>query len=164
MSPINLNSIGLPGWKVVRDRMQMADLRTGYLDYEQLGAEVVNVADDLLGFGIETVYVSFGFGCERGKAVQWEEVPVPTRGLVQFITDSEADGTFALREADLQICVPGVEFLLCHERDVHCSGAEGALLRAVRRRWSRDYEHSHERRSGGQWHRLAGRPKDSRDA
>jgi hypothetical protein len=55
-----------------------------------------------------------------------------------------------------------VEFLLCHERDVHCTGEVCPLLAAVRRRWTSEYEHSYEKRSGGRWHRLTGRPKDSR--
>jgi hypothetical protein len=52
--------------------------------------------------------------------------------------------------------------LFCHERDVHCTGEECPLLLAVRKRWTREYERSYERRSGGRWHRLTGRPKDSR--
>ena len=140
----------------------MVELTTGYLDFEQLDAEVVNIADDLLAFGVDTAYVTFGFGCERDKPVQWEEIPVPVRRLVQFIADSEADETFTLGESDLHIRGGGVEFLLCHERDLHCSGAMCPLLLEVRMRWTRDYEHSYERRCGGQWHRLTGRPKDSR--
>src|SRR5687768_15887041 len=125
----------------------MVELSTGYLDFEQLDAEVVNIADDLLAFGVETAFVTFGFGCERGKAVQWEEIPVPVRDLVQFVAESESEGMFELGEADLHVRAGGVEFLLCHERDVHCSGEECPLLAAVRKRWSGEYKHSGERRS-----------------
>jgi hypothetical protein len=141
----------------------VTELSTGLLDYEQLDAEVIAIADDLQAFGLDTAFVTFGFGCERGRAVQ-PEIPVPVTGLVQFVADSEADGTFDLGESDLFIRAAGVEFRLGHERDVHCSGSECPLLSAVRRRWTREYEHGYERRSGGQWHRLKGRAKDSRGA
>src|SRR5205085_6953429 len=72
-------------------QQRMVELSTGYLDFEQLDAEVVNIADDLVAFGVDTAYVTFGFGCERGKAVQWQEIPVPVRSLVQFVADGEAD-------------------------------------------------------------------------
>jgi hypothetical protein len=67
-----------------------------------------------------------------------------------------------LAESDLHIRGGGVEFLLCHEGDVHCIGKVCPLLLSVRERWTRQYSHSQERRHGGQWHRLTGRPKDSR--
>jgi hypothetical protein len=140
----------------------MVELSTGYLNFAQLDAEILNIVDDLLAFGIDTVYITFGFGCERDRAIQWEEIPVAVRGLAQFIADSEADETFELGESDLHIRGGGVEFLLCHEGDVHCTGNMCPLLAAVRRRWTCEYEHSHEKRSGGPWHRLTGRPKDSR--
>ena len=108
----------------------MIELNTGYLDFEQLDAEVVNIADDLLAFDIGTVYVSFGFGCRKEKLLQTEDIPVSVRALVRFIADSESEETFALGESDLLIRAGGVEFKLCHERDVHCSGEENQLLAA----------------------------------
>jgi hypothetical protein len=115
-----------------------------------------------LAFGIDTAYITFGFGCDRERVVQWEDIPVPVHTLARFIADSEADETLELGESDLHIRGGGVEFLLCHEGDVHCTGKMSPLLAAVRKRWTHDYEHAYEKRSGGQWHRLAGRPKDSR--
>jgi hypothetical protein len=67
-----------------------------------------------------------------------------------------------LGESDLHIRVGGTAFLLCHERDIHCSGEASPFLLAIRKRWTRQYEHSYERRHGGPWRRLSGRPKDSR--
>jgi hypothetical protein len=141
----------------------MIELTTGYLDFEQLDAEVIAIVDDFKAFGVDTVYLSFGFACHRDTLVQSEDVPVRTGELARFIADGEADGTFELGESDLSIRGGGLEFLLCHERDIHCLGEESAALLAVRKRWTRTYEHSHERRSGGRWHRLTGRPKDTRN-
>jgi len=140
----------------------MIELSTGYLDFEQLDAEVVAIADDFYAFGVDTLYVTFGFGSRPDKLVQSEEVPVCTSELARFIADCEADETFELGDSDLHIRGGGITFLLCHERDIHCSGEESPALLEVRKRWTRDYEHSYERRSGGQWHRLTGRPKDTR--
>ena len=140
----------------------MVELSTGYLDLEQLDTEIINIVDDLLAFGVEIAYVTFGFGCERDMVVQWEEISVPIRALIEFVANSESQGTFDLGEADLHIRADAIEFRLCHERDVHCSGEECTLLAAVRIRWAREYEHSCEQRSGGVWRRLNGRPKDSR--
>lgn len=140
----------------------MVELSTGYLDFEQLDSEVLAIVEDFQAFDVGTVYVTFGFGCESDLFVQSEEVPVHTSDLARFVADCEADETFDLGGSDLYLRGGGVEFLLCHERDVHCSGEESPLLLSVRKRWSREYEHSYERRSGGEGHRLAGRPKDGR--
>jgi hypothetical protein len=142
----------------------MIELNTGYLDFEQLDDEVVAIAEDFHAFGIDTVYVTFGIFCQCDNLAQSEDVSVPTSQLVRFIATCEVDGTFELGESNLYIEGGGLKFLLCHERDIHCSGEESPSLMAVRRRWAREYRHSCERRSGGQWHRLTGRPKDSRNA
>jgi hypothetical protein len=142
----------------------MMELSTGYLEFQQLDDEVVAIAEDFHASGIDTVYVTFGFACQCDNLVQSEDVPVPTSQLVRFVANCEADGTFELGESNLYIQGGGLKFLLCHERDIHCSGEESPSLMAVRRRWTREYEYSSERRSGGQWHRPTGRTKDSRNA
>ncbi len=142
----------------------MIELSTGYLNFEQLDDEVVAIAEDFHAFGIDVVYVTFGIFCQRDDLVQYADVPVPTSQLIRFVANCEADGTFELGGSDLSIQGGGLRFLLCHERDIHCSGEETPSLMAVRKRWTREYEHSRERRSGGQWHRLTGRPKDTRNA
>ncbi len=141
----------------------MIESNTGYLDTEQLDAKVLAIVDDFRGFGIGTVYVTFGFGCRLDKLVQWDEVPVCTSELPRFLDDFAAEETFELGEADLHIRGGGVEFRLCHEHDVHCSGDGNPLILSVRRRWARDYPKSWDRTSGGEWRRLTGRPKDSRN-
>ena len=115
----------------------MIELNTGYLDFEKLDDEVVAIAEDFHAFGIETVYVTFGIFCQRDDLVQYADIPVSTSQLVRFIADCEADGTFQLGESDLHIIGGGLEFLLCHERDIHCSGEETSSLMAVRKRWTR---------------------------
>ena len=118
----------------------MIELNTGYLDFEQLDAEFINIADGLLAFGIETVYVTYGFGCNAEKTIESEEIPVPIRKLVQFIVDSESDGVFELGEADLIIQAGNVEFRVCHECDIHCCGVMCPLLMSFRKRWATDYK------------------------
>jgi hypothetical protein len=92
----------------------MVELTTCYLNFEQLDAEIVNLADDLVAFRVDTAYVTFGFACEHEKSVQWQEIPAPVRSLVKFVADSEADETFRLGESDLDIRGGAVEFLACH--------------------------------------------------
>jgi hypothetical protein len=140
----------------------MTELTTGYLSFEQLEAEVLSIVDDLKSFAIGTVYLTFGCGSQADASVQWQDIPVPVDRLAAFVAESEDTGLFELGEADLFIRAEGLEFLLCHERDIHCSGEESPRLAAVRRRWARDYEFSNEKRSGGPWRRLTGRPKDPR--
>jgi hypothetical protein len=122
---------------------------------DQFDAEVLAVADDLRAFGRETVYVTCGFGCDL--LAQWQDVPVPTAGFTEHLTELERLGVYELGEADLFVSAAGVEFRLCHEGDIHCSAkADCPLLSAVRRRWRQAYEYSWERQHQGPWRRLAG--------
>jgi hypothetical protein len=135
----------------------MIELSTGYLDFGQLDDEVIAIIDDLRSFDVLTTFVTFGFACRIDALAQWEEIPVPTDRLARFIDDSEADGTFELGESDLILRAGGLEFRLCHERDVHCIGPDGPMLRAVRDRWRWDHEHGWERIGDGRWRRLVRR-------
>ncbi|AMV37432.1 hypothetical protein [Planctomyces sp. SH-PL62] len=135
------------------------ELTTGYPTFEELDAEIVSVVDDFRAMGVETIHVTFGFGCALDARVQSQDVPVPLGRLIRFIEDAEADGTFQLRESDLILQGGGLEFLFCHEGDVHCYGRESPRLLAVRRRWRREHEQSADRRCGGRYRRLTGRPK-----
>ncbi|WP_165248198.1 hypothetical protein [Paludisphaera soli] len=135
------------------------ELTTGYLTFEELDAEVVASIDDFRSMGVETIFLTFGFGCDREDRLQFEEIPVALGDLIHFIQDAEADGTFELGESDLVLRGGGLEFLFCHEGDVHCYGRESPPLLAVRRRWRRDYEWSEDRQCGGRHRRLTGRPK-----
>ena len=78
----------------------MIELSSGYLSFEQLDLEVIAIVDDFKAFGVDTVYLTFGFGCDHDARVQSKDVPVRTSDLAQFVADSEADGTFELGDSD----------------------------------------------------------------
>jgi hypothetical protein len=118
----------------------MTEYRTGYLSLDELEAEVIAVSEDLSAAGVETAYVTYGFGCDSYDLPQREAIPVPVGRLPWFVADGEVRGVFELGEADLDIAGGGVTYTLCHEHDVHCAGPDGSgLLRAVRERWRGQY-------------------------
>ena len=69
--------------------MRMIELTTGYLNFEQLDAEVTAIVDDLKAFGVDTVYISFGCGCNHDAIVQSEDIPVRVGEIARFIADGE---------------------------------------------------------------------------
>jgi len=136
----------------------MIEICTGRLALDQLDDELLAVADDLRAFGHDTVFVSCGFGCHHELLTQWQDVPVAVPRLIEHITELESMGVYELGEADLFVGAGRVEFRICHESDVHCSGDVACrLVSHVRRRWTQCYEHSSERQHKGPWRRLARR-------
>jgi hypothetical protein len=135
----------------------MTELVVRLMVEDDFEPEIHAVGELLLLAGISTVYVTYGFGCEREAVIQGEEIAVSTDHLAQFILDSEAMGLFELGANDLHIRsgTGHIEFLLCHEHDIHFQGEETRLLRQVRSRWSRRYGHCYERRSGGEWRLIS---------
>jgi hypothetical protein len=118
----------------------MIEYRTGPLSLDELEAEILAMTDDPSAAGIDTAYVTYGFGCDRFDLIQPEAIPVAVHRLAWFVADSEARGVYELGEADLEIAGGGVTYTLCHEHDVHCAGPqESGLLQAVRERWRSRY-------------------------
>lgn len=140
----------------------MFELSTDVLDAERLDAELLAVVADFKALGVAEVRVVFGFGCDPDALGR--EVPVAVEELVGFVADREADGTIELGDCNLVVLVGGLEFLFCHERDVHCSGEPSEALSAVRERWRRRYRNVWEREDDGPWRPLGDRPGDETDA
>ena len=136
----------------------MIELVTGYLDAAEMDIELVAIVEHFRAIQVETVFVSFGFGCQRDQLLQADLVPIGINLLLESLADHEARGIFELGESNVMIEGGGLAYLVCHEHDIHCSGEENSALRQVRRRWARDHEGSQERRNGGRWRRIRGRP------
>src|SRR4051794_15564660 len=121
----------------------MTELIVRPVEEDWFETEIHAMSELLLRARITTLYVTYGFGC----AHEGEEIPVSTDHLARFVQDSEESGFFVLGEDNLHIRsgVGHIEFLLCHEHDIHFMGKETRLMRQVRSRWSRRYPRCYER-------------------
>jgi len=136
------------------------ELCTGFIRFAEIEDEIEAMIDLLQESGIHVVLVSYGFGCNVEDLEETEDIPVATSLLGDFLDRNEDAGIYPFGEADLEIRTEAgeIRFLLCHEGDVHCSGADVHLVGRVRARWKSVYGHSYEHEGEGTWKRLADLP------
>jgi hypothetical protein len=133
------------------------ELRSGVLTFDQIEDEIETMISLLQEAEIHAVFISYGFGCNCDDLDETADIPVATSLLADFIDESGDRGIYTFGEADLEIRSEGgeVQFVLCHESDVHCSGTNAVLVERIRRRWTQLFPDSYELDGKGNWKRLA---------
>ena len=113
----------------------MRTLGTPPLTPPQIWAEIYAFAALCQAQGILQVEVEYGWGCRPPAAGKFAAVAVSE--LVAWIADAAAGGHYSLGEDNLHLRIPALplEFLLCHDGDVHIMTDNTAWLEALRARW-----------------------------
>lgn len=114
------------------------ELRTGTLTLTQMQDEVDSLIAFLREKSKQDVLVSYGWGCcDLDMDQLYQERPLALLGLSDFITRSVQDGAFRLGDADLYIesADRAVQFVLCHESDVHVTTEDAAVAEEVGAAW-----------------------------
>lgn len=128
-------------------------IQTSQLEIPQLESEVIWICDFLAEIGLPLFQVMYGWGCNVDEQYGlWQNVPVQAGELYAYVHSCRRSGAFELGNADLRIQSPDsdLEFLLCHESDVHFEADNNELIEAVRTVWiGRGY---------GGWDRQGERP------
>lgn len=114
------------------------ELRTGTLTLTQMQDEVSSIASLLRRTGKHDLLVSYGWACDLDIDELYQDRPLPLSDLSGFIARSEQDGVFTLGEADLYIesADHAVQFVLCHESDVHLTTDDAAMAEEVGTGWA----------------------------
>ncbi|MGH7725612.1 MAG: hypothetical protein ACREOU_09305 [Candidatus Eiseniibacteriota bacterium] len=110
-----------------------AEVRSGILTEENLRGEVDHIRDYLLARGFEDIVVMYGLACNLEMDDLYQERPLKTDALPEFVRASQQKGVFILGECDLHVDSTDmtVRFTLYHESDVHFEGSpeEAGTLR-----------------------------------
>lgn len=111
------------------------EIITKTFDNAQLEKMITEVVAFLGQNKIEQAIVFYGWDCETDN--QYADIKVPVRDLEDFISKSQKDGIFKLGTADLYISdvQKTLEFLLCHESDVHFKSDNEDLIEGMRQTW-----------------------------
>lgn len=90
-----------------------------------------------MGLGELTVVFGWASGCEVDR--WWQPHFVTLAGLESFVRQHVEEGVFLPGESDLHICdrANTVEFLLCHESDIHLRTENAAIAETIEQAWDR---------------------------
>jgi hypothetical protein len=105
----------------------------------QLLAEIPAIVEAFRHMGLEELTVVFGWasGCETDR--WWQPRFVTSAGLESFIRQHVEERIFLPGNSDLHICDRAniVEFLLCHESDIHLRTEDAATAVTIGQAWDR---------------------------
>jgi len=79
----------------------------------------------------------YGWACKLDIDELWKDIPIAIDGLGQFIQQSIERGGYNPARSDLFIQTEDgvVQFLLCHESDIHLKTESSELLQEVKPHW-----------------------------
>ena len=114
----------------------IAEIRCNQLTEEQLRGEIEFFARLFIDNGKRTVIAMYGWECDLGIDEMYQDIEIGGDDVPEFIQRSEDSGIFRLGRSDLffRSADKEIEFVLCHESDIHFTGSE-ALVSRVRKRW-----------------------------
>lgn len=135
-------------------------LASGLRTQGQLWSEVQEIAALLGRLQIIDLTVLFGYNGssdDRYDDELYQEIEIKTDALLGFLSKSIAEGRYHLGEQDFQIeSLSGdVEFLICHESDVHLETDNAEVASPTRARWAAQEPPGYEQ-IGQEWVPLRG--------
>jgi hypothetical protein len=108
--------------------------RTHPLSREQMLAEVSELCAKLALAGIERASVSFGWDSNIPIDEMWIDKQVAVSELASYLCKAEVTGAIQIGKSDVFIKSEEIEFVLCHESDLHVRGTH-SLVAEIQRRW-----------------------------
>ncbi len=101
----------------------------------ELAKGVASIIEYVRSMDADQIEVMYGFGCNTDHL--YETMIIPVQELQRFLEDSADKQVFHLGDDDLHIKLrePKVEFLLCHESDLHFEVNDVDGINAVRKLW-----------------------------
>ena len=116
-------------------------LASGPRTSEQLWLEAQEIAALLGRLQITDLTVFFGYNGssdDRFDDELYQDIEIKADDLLGFLSQSITDGRYHLGEQDFHIrsLAGDVEFLICHESDVHLETDNAEVASALRARWA----------------------------
>lgn len=132
------------------------ELTTGYIKSEQVQNELDTILDILWKKSVSQVTVSFGFDCGVDIDELYVENSVATDELKVFLEQSVAEDKYTFGSNDLYIKAAeiNVEFLLCHESDVHLYTENADIFDLIKTKWLEENYEVYQRQNREEWQRV----------
>jgi hypothetical protein len=118
----------------------MTEYRTKPLSREQLFEELVYVVRALRDLGSTECNVMFGWDSHLPIDNMWKDRTTRIEDIVNYLVQSENQGTIAIGRSDVFIQASNFEFVLCHESDIHVNGDSDLVPHCLERWTSCGYE------------------------
>ena len=116
------------------------EIRTGLLNIEQLKTELETVIARFNSKNVQQVTVMYGFDCELDQAELYKEITIDVSDINAFIKCSESEGIYKFGDNDFYISVKplDMEFLFCHESDVHFTSSDNEIFAQIKQEWQNE--------------------------
>jgi hypothetical protein len=133
------------------------ELGSGVLSRSEYLRAVGRVVELLAAVGVPEILVAYGFGCECPDELLYQDVTIPSAGLLGFIAEAEAANYYRVGRDNLHVKIPDgrADFLLCHESDIHLTTEDTGLLDRLRSAWLDDGDREMYEKDGGEWRRVS---------
>jgi len=113
------------------------ELTSGILSRTDYIRATERVIEFLRCAGVSDVLVAYGFGCDCPDEQLYQDVPMPLDRLLPFMAEGERLDYYRIGKDNLHVkdgTVP-VEFLLCHESDIHFISEDAELVERLKGIW-----------------------------
>jgi hypothetical protein len=117
----------------------MIEYRTKPLSRKQLFDELAYVIRALRDIGSTECKLMFGWDSNLPVDDMWKDMVIPIENIVSYLAQSEGQGTITVGRSDVIVNDSNLEFVLCHESDVHVSGNSDLVATLLERWASCDY-------------------------
>jgi hypothetical protein len=113
------------------------ELTSGILSRADYLRGVERVVDFLRSAGASDVLVAYGFGCDCPEEQLYQDVPMPLDRLLPFMAEGEARDYYRIGQDNLHVKdgTGWVEFLFCHESDIHFISEDAELMERLKGIW-----------------------------
>jgi hypothetical protein len=137
------------------------ELTTGTLSRADYLRAVERVVELLRSAGVAEVLVAYGFGCDCPDEQLYQDVPMPLDRLLPFMAEGERLDYYRIGKDNLHVKdgTGRIEFLLCHESDIHFISEEAELVERVKGLWLAAGFTGMYLKRAAEWEPVAAEPK-----
>jgi prepilin-type processing-associated H-X9-DG protein len=113
------------------------ELTTGILSRADYIHATERVVEFLRSAGVSEVLVAYGFGCDCLDDDLYQDVPMPLDRLLPFMAEGERLDYYRVSKDNLHVkdSTGRIEFLLCHESDIHFISEDAELVDRLKGMW-----------------------------
>lgn len=121
-------------------RIKNMKIQTGLLNIDQLKTELEIVIDRFKSKNVQQVTVMYGFDCELDQDELYKEITIDVNDINTFIKRSENEGIYKFGDNDFYIMAKPIdmEFLFCHESDVHFTSSDNGIFAQIEQEWEHE--------------------------